>query len=572
MSVVRTCLAAMLLCGLLGAAAIAETWDYTVVAGQAGYPLSGVSHALINGQPAISFIDVEHYALKYAYLGEDGWHVSSIPGVSMPTGNTSLAEVGGGPAIAFQDDSMIGIYYARLSDGGWVIEEVAYSQVAHDCSLAVRGDGRPGIAYMDSTGLRYAARTEDGWSSVPIDGQFIMGGQTSIVYREGMFAISYYADGSLRLARQMCEEIQITTLDSEGDVGQYNSIALIGPNAKIGVSYYDATNGALKYVEVGTGEPCMVTVDSGTDVGMYSSLADLDGGPAIAYYEAPSGHRKAQVGGRLKFARRDADGWHVRRLPEHGDLGTWASLAVGDGPTIATVDSEADQIIFARAHQLEGRAVMVSALPQKAGVNSTSQISAYVSNADGPVEGLEVEFEVTWTDCGVELAQASAVTDASGIAAVTLDTGEQEGFARVVAHPVGWDEQGGVVVQVGEAEAMRIEYLNVKVVSVEEGLRVTGKVRVTNVHGEGLTLIEATPPLLDAPGAIVVTWGLPESLEIYEVGQYVEAPFEFIVPQDTYVFHCYVTFSLSDWVGRRRGHDRAYEGTQGVLGTGVGTD
>ena len=91
-------------------------------------------------------------------------------------------------------------------------------------------------------------------------------------------------------------------VDTPGDTGQYTSVAIELSSGKTYISYYDATNQALRVaVNVGSGGNCgpnndwlCQTVDSGADVGKYSSIAvnPQTGGIGIAYYDATKGKLK----------------------------------------------------------------------------------------------------------------------------------------------------------------------------------------------------------------------------------------------------------------------------------------
>jgi hypothetical protein len=77
-------------------------------------------------------------------------------------------------------------------------------------------------------------------------------------------------------------------VDPGDDVGRYTDIAM-GPNGTVFVSYYDVTNGNLRFAwrNAGDGKWTTVLVDGDvTDTGLYTSLAvDQDGLPGISYFQ-----------------------------------------------------------------------------------------------------------------------------------------------------------------------------------------------------------------------------------------------------------------------------------------------
>src|SRR5437762_4787197 len=96
------------------------------------------------------------------------------------------------------------------------------------------------------------------------------------------FAVSFVPDARPALAATS------TTVDSAGDVGYWNSIAIL--NGRPIIAYVDATNADLKVVRCGTpnctsGNTFSV-VDSAGYVGKYPSIAILPNGlPVITYHD-----------------------------------------------------------------------------------------------------------------------------------------------------------------------------------------------------------------------------------------------------------------------------------------------
>ena len=94
----------------------------------------------------------------------------------------------------------------------------------------------------------------------------------------------------------------VETVDSREYVGLYTSLALDGSGYPH-ISYFDFTNGDLRYAYRDASGWHIQTVDSWRRVGLYTSLAlDEDGYPHISYYDDTNGD--------LKYA-------YYRLLPYH---------------------------------------------------------------------------------------------------------------------------------------------------------------------------------------------------------------------------------------------------------------
>ena len=100
--------------------------------------------------------------------------------------------------------------------------------------------------------------------------------------------ISYYdaTNYALKYAVNASGDWVTSTIDGAGDVGQFSSIA-VDSNNQVHISYYDATNHALKYATDASGDWITSTIDGAGDVGQFSSIAiDSNNKVHISYYDA----------------------------------------------------------------------------------------------------------------------------------------------------------------------------------------------------------------------------------------------------------------------------------------------
>ena len=117
-------------------------------------------------------------------------------------------------------------------------------------------------------------------------------------------------------------QLRTAVIDSAGDVGKYSSI-VIDSNKHLHISYYDATNRALKYAMIDNAGRFIEVVDStaNVDVGRYSAIA-VDGAnvPHISYYDATNKD--------LKYAVKRGSGWTIQTVDSAGNVGMHTSIAV----------------------------------------------------------------------------------------------------------------------------------------------------------------------------------------------------------------------------------------------------
>jgi len=209
--------------------------------------LRNLNHAYLSGAAWCSGIWVKESVEPH--LSETGWHSS----LALEAGYPYL------PHISYYDRGNGNLKYAWWSDTTWLSETVdSAGIVGYHTSLALDSSDNPHISYYDGTNdtLKYTWLSDATWLSETVDSAGQQpdwsGWDTSLALDQADAPhISYYdaTDGNLKFARFDGTVWIIQTVDSGGDVGQYSSLAL----DQVGcphISYYDATNGNLKYTYI----------------------------------------------------------------------------------------------------------------------------------------------------------------------------------------------------------------------------------------------------------------------------------------------------------------------------------
>ena len=233
-----------------------------------------------NDKPFISYYDASKTRLLYAYWSIAGtkWITDVVDtGTSLSVGKyTSIAldntpqpntrifisyydETNHNPKLAYWNPSLGPPFNTWRK---YTVEHIADVDLGRFTSLALTSAFEPRLVYYEATNkyLKYASGVWDGsqWVFTP---QIV---QKVTDYDIGQFAslaldsldrpqISYYSyytkgslDGDLRYARKIGPLWDIYTVDSDGDVGYFTSIAVDSSDVP-SISYYDKTEGELKY-------------------------------------------------------------------------------------------------------------------------------------------------------------------------------------------------------------------------------------------------------------------------------------------------------------------------------------
>ncbi|MEW6516040.1 MAG: carboxypeptidase-like regulatory domain-containing protein [candidate division FCPU426 bacterium] len=170
-----------------------------------------------------------------------------------------------------------------------------------------------------------------------------------------MRALSCSLIGSWVLLTVVCPPAaavwQVETVDSAGKVGWYSSLACDSQD-QLHVSYFDESNGALKYARWNGSDWAVQTVDA-DDCGRYTSLAlDAQDRPHITY-----------AGSGLRYARWTGKKWEITQVTrDYVQFST--SLALGPDGTCQIAYNAGQRLAYARQ---DGRAWQIQMLDVRGG-------------------------------------------------------------------------------------------------------------------------------------------------------------------------------------------------------------
>jgi len=141
---------------------------------------------------------------------------------------------------------------------------------------------------------------------------------------QGYIHVSFYDNlyYCLKYATNSSGQWQITTVDTDGKVGNYNSIAVDG-NDHLHISYYDQDNGVLKYATNFSGAWDISIIDSNEGAGRWSSLQMDSSNSAHISYACWGGTNSI-----LKYATNILGVWEDITVDSIGETGFDSSIAI----------------------------------------------------------------------------------------------------------------------------------------------------------------------------------------------------------------------------------------------------
>lgn len=209
------------------------------------------------------------------------------------------------------------------------------------------------------------------WQTQFVDISGNVGKYSSIaVDNQNRYYISYYdsTNGDLKFAYFDGSIWNIEVVDNSGDVGKWSSISLDLDN-RPHISYYDATNGNLKYAYFnGTVWEIEIVDGLGSDVGRFSSIyVDGNGIPYISYFDATNTA--------LNYAYKGALQWNIYVVDNSADVGRYTSIVVDN-----------NGIVHISYHDLTSHA-----LKYAVGKENQWNISSVVNNRYGAFTSISID-------------------------------------------------------------------------------------------------------------------------------------------------------------------------------------
>ena len=296
-----------------------------------------------NGKLHISYKDGTNGDLKYATDASGSWITLTLDSSNYVGAGTSIGiDSNNGLHIAYYDETTNDVKYATCVsscsiESSWTYVTIDSANAYSHISLAIDSTDRIHLSIYDHVlkDLKYSTCTSictsaGSWTDVTIDSTGDVGRFNSIAIdsNDGIH-ISYHDEktyGDLKYATctTTCTSASSWTISSPhsgsfSNSGQYSAIA-VDSSGDIHISHHDFFYDSLLYSIYDGSSWTTHTVDTGS-VGTYSSIAlDSNSQPHIAYY--------SNSGANLKYASFDGFGWTDSTIASIGSVGKYTSIAV----------------------------------------------------------------------------------------------------------------------------------------------------------------------------------------------------------------------------------------------------
>ncbi|MFA4984989.1 MAG: CFI-box-CTERM domain-containing protein [Candidatus Brocadiia bacterium] len=325
-----------------------QSWNTSDLIVSVGSPSHMAASRDTSGHPVVAYYDAEAKAIMIAVKGDSSWAVSTLcDGVDNLDWLDLYVDSANNPHVTYYAISdrilhYVGAFEEAKTDSLTGLADVIQTDgdSGRNPHIAVNTMGDVFIAFYDMSenALKVASRAHDEtiWTEETVDSEGNPGLFNAIAIREidGMPVIAYH---SLTLRRLMYAESteggwQLSVVDSDGDQGFYPSLALT-PDGVPMIAYQDGTDGNnlhLKFATRSGGQWFTVLVDSTAGCGFNTSIAvDPIGVIHIGHHNL----------GNLRYARYDGASWELSSLGGNRVIGdTAVVLGSNDYPQVVYLD------------------------------------------------------------------------------------------------------------------------------------------------------------------------------------------------------------------------------------------
>lgn len=327
-------------------------WQEETLDGGAG---QYASMAIAGDSVHIAYHDGKYHDLRY--LSWDTRWQTQQQAAGQQTRAASLALIDRAPLLGFHNETTGQVWASRWESGGWVNAPVGFVSAPVGATASAVVQSRPYVAYhnADTGAVEFAGWDGSAWQTSVIDS-----GNVGAALDMAFLGISpqanlAYWDATLRrikLARfTVTAPNPVISINSAGpalNVASGFPAVVVLPAGDVGVSYYDAGSGNLRYAvwdSATTGWSDALVDGALTDAGRYNDAAlDADTGrPVIAYHDATLEA--------IRYARWNGSAWDletaVANVTAVSDLALDLGFNSASRARIAYIDTVSDEVRLA---------------------------------------------------------------------------------------------------------------------------------------------------------------------------------------------------------------------------------